>query len=217
MESNLPKEILQLRDILIEYPIDVIKTSPDGRINSILNESSVIEKLQEYIPKDILYIPPPRHWFDFCILDKDNDEKYYPVDIKITTTLTADNASGMPSLIYALTNVNMQYDSYYDSSNTIKYFNKNYITENNRDYYLVINNVHSEDVIVSSIKNLQHITPNKSNLPFQIIWKKNRELSHMNSKETYSLIKSLYKENKPKKDYWKTIFMNVCHEESDSE
>lgn len=213
MTNTIPDVILHLKEILTEHPLDIkqSKTTNDGRTDSILSERNVIELLQECISEDELYIPPSRHWFDLCIIDKD---LYYPVDIKITSMKSSDNASGLPSIIYALTNIEMKYDSYYDANSVIEYFNKKYICENVRDYYyLVINKTDSKDVLTSSIKNLKYITPNLSNLPFQINWEKNRELSHMTSEQTYSTIKAIYKNKKRQKDYWKSVFINTCQME----
>ena len=102
----------------------------DGRINSILNESEVLKLIEQ---KFEIGIHKTRDWADFYIDDT-------PVNIKITTTKTADNASSKKGLYYALTGEiytgNGQWDNYLKSL-------KDNIKDTEKDYYFLVINIYS--------------------------------------------------------------------------
>jgi hypothetical protein len=148
----------------------------DGRINSILNEDEILQLIEQKFNIDI---PVARDWADFYI-DK------VPVNIKITTTNTADNASSKKGLYYALTGQiyqgNNQWEDY------LKQLKEN-IKNTNKDYYfLVINKNNTDDIFINSLKQISTLQPNGNNLPFQIKWCDNKTMNPKSFKKVKSLL-----------------------------
>jgi len=134
----------------------------DGRINSILNENEILQLIEQKFNIDI---PPSRDWADFYI-DK------MPVNIKITTTNTADNVSSKKGVYYALTGQiysgNGQWEDY------LKQLKQN-IQDTDKDYYfLVVNKNNTNDIFINSLKQVSSLQANGNNLPFQIKWCDNK-------------------------------------------
>lgn len=190
--------------------INIENRSDDGRVNSSLQETIITSFLKE--SKDIqdilnkynmkLLIPHQREWFDFCLF---NDNKFIPVNIKISSLKTADNVSSKKGLYYACTGVfpHSNYDELCksDSFKTNKWTEfykklKEDVDKNeNGDYYfLIINKNNTSDIFFTSLKTLKNITPNGNNLPFQCKWENNRERVFRSHKEArIFLIKAFYK------------------------
>ncbi len=161
---NKDKETLKsIVSFLINYDFLLSNNNEDGRVNSIINEEEVLNIISK---KFDINIPESRNWADFYINNT-------PVNIKITTTRTADNASSKKGVYYALTgkiyNGNGGWDNY------LKELSKNIKDTDNDYYFLVINKENGNDVFFNSLKGLKIITPNGNNLPFQIQWNKNKE------------------------------------------
>ena len=148
----------------------------DGRLNSAINENEIINLIQKKFDIDI---PSARNWADFYI-DK------IPVNIKITTTKTADNASSKEGLYYALTG-----EIYFGSNNWENYLKqlKNNIKDTDKDYYfLVINKKDTKDIFLNSLKQINSLQPNGNNLPFQIKWCDNKIMIKRNFQEVKQLL-----------------------------
>lgn len=161
---NNDKETLEeIVDFLINHDFSLSNKNNDGRVNSILNEEEILDIISK---KFDINIPESRNWADFYINDT-------PINIKITTIRTADNASSKKGVYYALTgkiyNGNGGWDNY------LKELSKNIKNTDDDYYFLVINKEDGNDVFFNSLKGLQIITPNGNNLPFQIQWNRNKE------------------------------------------
>ena len=80
---NLAKnKLVEICNYLQSFNFKLSNQQNDGRINSILNEDEVLKIIEQ---KFNIETPQARDWADFYI-DKT------PINIKITTTNTADNA-----------------------------------------------------------------------------------------------------------------------------
>lgn len=148
----------------------------DGRINSIINEDEVLKLIENKFNIDV---PQARNWSDFYISN-------IPVNIKITTTNTADNASSKNGLYFALTGEiyygNGQWDNY------LKLLKEN-LKDTEKDYYfLIINKQDTNDIFINSLKNIFTLQPNGNNLPFQIKWCDNKKLHQKSWAETKALL-----------------------------
>jgi hypothetical protein len=110
-----------------------------------------------------------------------------PVRIKVSSLSSADNVQCKLGLYYALTGANpefaneIQWDAYFSLLRS----HLNLSQRSDADYYfLVINKWNTKDVFFTSLKQLQVIVPNGSNLPFQCNWGSNRvpnQRSHNNA------------------------------------
>ncbi len=150
-------------------------SNSDGRINSSLDEDTVLdiltEKYSDYIEK-----MPPRSWCDFKHIPTNE-----PINFKSTSKLSSDNACNYLSLVHALTDIKFD-DSRKPNStkdkkelltwlSSYRYWKKDDSYDNGRDYwFLVVNKNNTSDVCYNSVKSLEKITPNPSNPPFQINW-----------------------------------------------
>ena len=156
--------------------INLSSQQNDGRVNSILNEDEILKIIEQKFEIDI---PSARDWADFYI-DK------IPVNIKITTTNTADNASSKKGLYYALTGQiyqgNNQWEDY------LKQLKQN-IKDTDKDYYfLVINKNNTKDIFINSLKQISTLQPNGNNLPFQIKWCDNKTMNPKSFEKVKNLL-----------------------------
>lgn len=160
-------------DFLKQNPPTLSQDLADGRINSSFNEHEIIDYISGNFTSFKIQKAQSREWYDFSF---DSDGVFAPVNIKVSTTNTADNLNCKLGIYYCLTgkcppfNNGVDWDRYFEllSQNLIK---------NDKDYYfLVINKNDPTDVFATSLKSLQSLQPNGNNLPFQARWDKNKTL-----------------------------------------
>ncbi len=205
--KRLPLIMYYLQNYLQNIEINFSKTNKDGRVNSINDEEKIVKLLSEKFDERIQTVKS-RMWYDILVYDY--FYKWIPVNIKITTTKTNDNAGNLTMCLYAYTNTNIDiYNSYTNGDihkilyNKLrkKLYNKIY----KRDYYfLVLNKNNSNDIIVNSLKGLSVLMPNINNLPFQIKWNNNRTFIY---KPIGEIIKMFIKCLQKPKTNWKETFM----------
>ena len=126
---------------------------------------------------------------------------------------TSDNTANLAMCVYAYTNemLDIHRDKSYDNGkmsdllfNKLK--NKEYNTNNKKDYYfIVLNKTNANDIIVNSVKGLTILTSNVNNLPFQVCWNKNKLFKYENINKKISLFINCLQ--KPKQ-CWKETFMS---------
>ncbi|WP_334089039.1 restriction endonuclease, partial [Helicobacter typhlonius] len=170
MSQVIPHLLIQIVDFLKKSPVALSKQSRDGRINSAFNEDEIFKCLETNFA---INRPNMRDWVDFSF---EENNIFYPVNIKVSTTKTTDNLNCKLGIYYALTGKippfgnGVSWDCYFKSL-------KENIQQNSKDYYfLIINKDNSSDVFATSLKNLESILPNGNNLPFQAKWNNNRKL-----------------------------------------
>lgn len=189
-----PQILEDIKKYLLNKNFELTSFTNDGRINSALNEDQITYLIKMYFG-DKIVLPNARDWYDFAI---DDDSGFYPVNIKISTTKTADNLNCKLGIYYALTG---QIPSFNNEINWKDYFIKlkNNIQNNDKDYYfLIINKNDYSDIFLCSLKTLYSLTPNGNNLPFQAKWDENRKPEIRTYDEAYKFIlgcfaKSLYR------------------------
>jgi hypothetical protein len=207
-KNRLPNIMYQMKNYLKKMDIQFSKASNDGRINSCLDETIVLDLLSKEF-KNNIKIPNIRMWYDVLVYDKKH--KWIPVNIKTTTMNTHDNTGNLAMCVYAYTDHNIDINMQCNNGNMSKilYDNlkeKKYNMQSKKDYYfLVLNKTDNSDIIINSLKGLNKLTPNSNNLPFQVCWNKNRNYIYKNIDNCVNLfIESL---KKPKTN-WKETFMN---------
>jgi hypothetical protein len=205
--KNLPNSILSVRDFLKTQYVELSKKSVDGRVNSAIDEEIILKKLKIKYGNRI-YIPEIKHWFDCAIY---NNDQLLPINIKTTTTLTADNTGNLAMCVYSLTNYSMEIKDTQTNGAMSKVFiealkNKSYNKERKRDYYfIVINKNDTTDIIANSVRGLNRINPNINNLPFQIRWKDNKTFEYKKIEEAVKMVIESIKKPKPS---WSEIFLS---------
>ena len=210
--KRLPLIMYVIQKYLKLQEFDFSTKNEDGRINSCIDEDEVIKLLIEQFGERIKK-PKIRMWYD--ILCFDYMYGWIPINIKTTTTLTSDNTGNLAMCVYAYTNeeLDINRDKSYENGkmsqiliNKLK--NKQYNTNNKKDYYfIVLNKKDGSDIIVNSVKGLTILTPNINNLPFQVRWSKNRIFKYKNINKNIKLfIDSL---QKPSPSWIETFMSNI--------
>jgi hypothetical protein len=208
--KQLPLIIYKIKKYLKLQSFQFSTQNEDGRINSCIDEDEVIKLLIEKFGEKIKK-PKIRMWYD--ILAFDYMYGWVPINIKTTTTITSDNTGNLAMCVYAYTNeiLDIHRDTSYENGkmsdllfNKLK--NKNYNTNNKKDYYfIVLNKTDASDIIVNSVKGLTIVTPNINNLPFQVCWNKNRTFTYENINKKIKLFINCLQKPKP---CWKETFMS---------
>lgn len=185
MNKNKFKELEAIKEFLLENYIKLFsnnKSGNDGRLESASFEDIITNFLLEN--KEVfdfnISVPNIREWYDLKIICKNGEIKY--VNIKATNMKSSDNSANFRSLLYTYTNTEEYF--FNDTNNNRKkdylklidcVLNNNY--SNNRDYYFLVFDKSKNNIIINSLRYLNDITFNNSNLPFQINWSKNTEFS----------------------------------------
>ena len=174
-EKNMSFEILKrtLENHFLNKQIE--EYHKDGRINSIMNEKMICEEVKKVIecsfPQAKINIDvPERYWYDMSIII---NNKFYPINIKITSGKSADNVSSKAGMMYALTGINKVI---VNVPNTWEKFNKMLISNlkpGEYDYYFIIYFKDDNKFLFTSLKRLEKIIPNGNNLLFQCKWREN--------------------------------------------
>jgi len=208
--NHLPLIMYKIQKYLKLQAFQFSTLNEDGRINSCIDEDGVIKLLIEKFGERIK-TPKIRMWYD--ILAFDYMYGWIPINIKTTTTITSDNTGNLAMCVYAYTDeiLDIHRDKSYENGkmgdilfNKIK--NKNYNTNNKKDYYfIVLNKTDASDIIVNSVKGLTILAPNINNLPFQVCWDKNRRYKYENINKKVKLLLNCLHKPKPS---WKEIFMS---------
>lgn len=164
-----PKTLLEIQDYLINQCLSLSQQTRDGRLNSAFNEDEIIDEIAK---KFEIERPKVRDWVDFGFYE---NEEYYPVNIKVSNTTTADNLNCKLGIYYALTGKFPHFGNGVEWNTYFQSLREN-ISNNSKDYYfLIINKKASRDIFISTLRGLQKLTPNGNNLPFQAKWCENRE------------------------------------------
>ena len=208
--KQLPLIMYKIKKYLKLQSFHFSTHNEDGRINSCIDEDEIIKLLIEKFGFKIKK-PKIRMWYD--ILAFDYIYGWIPINIKTTTTITSDNTGNLAMCVHAYTNeiLDIYRDKTYENGKMSdilfdKLKNKEYNTNNKKDYYfIVLNKTDASDIIVNSLKGLTILTPNINNLPFQVCWDKNRTFKYEKINKKIKLFIDCLKKPRPS---WKEIFMS---------
>ncbi len=165
----IPTQLNEIAEFLKTNPYNLSQPLQDGRLNSSVNEEEILNTIKDYFP---IQLPRTREWWDFSFEENDI---FYPVNIKTTTTKTADNLNGKLGIYYALCGLVPEFNNEIAWEKYFQKLHKDLGTNTNRDYYfLIINKNDPKDIFINSLKGIQTLQPN--NLPFQCKWDNNREI-----------------------------------------
>ncbi|GAA6822832.1 hypothetical protein VN0739_13680 [Helicobacter pylori] len=169
----IPTQLNEIAEFLKTNPYNLSQPLQDGRLNSSVNEEEILNTIKDYFP---IQLPKAREWWDFSF--KKNDI-FYPVNIKTTTTKTADNLNGKLGIYYALCGLVPEFNNEIAWEKYFQKLHKDLGKNTDRDYYfLIINKNDPKDIFINSLKGIQTLQPN--NLPFQCKWDNNREIVQRN-------------------------------------
>ena len=170
--KNSMKELCEEIETLLSGVTIELAATPDGRVNSTLDEDPIVEALKNVLPNRI-NTTPPRNWYDVLI-------DGVPFNIKCTTGKSADNSGNYLMLRYAFTNENAEIllNTAVNKTKDImpllplisQFRSGKEIEEVERDYGFIVYNKVQHKFSVVPLKEIEKVTSNPSNLPFQIKW-----------------------------------------------
>ncbi|KAA6517139.1 restriction endonuclease [Helicobacter pylori] len=206
----IPTQLNEIAEFLKTNPYNLSQPLQDGRLNSSVNEEEILNTIKHFFP---IQLPKAREWWDFSFEENDI---FYPVNIKTTTTKTADNLNCKLGIYYALCGLVPEFNNEIAWEKYFQKLHKGLGTNTDRDYYfLIINKNDPKDVFINSLKGIQTLQPN--NLPFQCKWDNNREIvqrSFIESKN--SILSTLAKSVKLRssvdlKEFFGGFFVSIRH------
>ncbi|MGL2396230.1 restriction endonuclease [Helicobacter pylori] len=177
----VPTRLNEIAEFLKTNPYNLSQPLQDGRLNSSVNEEEILNTIKDYFP---IQLPRAREWWDFSF---EENKIFYPVNIKTTTTKTADNLNGKLGIYYALCGLLPEFNNEIAWEKYFQKLHKDLGKNTDRDYYfLIINKNDPKDVFINSLKGIQTLQPN--NLPFQCKWDNNREIVQRSFMESKNFI-----------------------------
>ncbi|WP_131127192.1 restriction endonuclease [Helicobacter pylori] len=178
----IPTQLNEIAKFLKTNPYNLSQPLQDGCLNLSVNEEEILNTIKHFP----IQLPKAREWWDFSF--KKNDI-FYPVNIKTTTTKTADNLNGKLGIYYALCGLVPEFNNEIAWEKYFQKLHKDLAKNTNRDYYfLIINKNDPKDIFINSLKGIQTLQPN--NLPFQCKWDNNREIVQRSFIESKNFILS---------------------------
>ncbi|WQZ30800.1 restriction endonuclease [Helicobacter pylori] len=165
----IPTQLNEIAEFLKTNPYNLSQPLQDGRLNSSVNEEEILNTIKHPFP---IQLPKAREWWDFSFEENDI---FYPVNLKTTTTKTADNLNCKLGIYYALCGLLPTFNNEIAWEKYFQKLHKDLGKNTDRDYYfLIINKNDPKDIFINSLKGIQTLQPN--NLPFQCKWDNNREI-----------------------------------------
>ncbi|GAA9336801.1 hypothetical protein BTM408_13020 [Helicobacter pylori] len=165
----IPTQLNEIAKFLKTNPYNLSQPLQDGRLNSSVNEEEILNIIKHFFP---IQLPKAREWWDFSFEENDI---FYPVNTKTTTTKTADNLNCQLGIYYALCGLLPTFNNEIAWEKYFQKLHKDLGKNTDRDYYfLIINKNDPKDIFINSLKGIQTLQPN--NLPFQCKWDNNREI-----------------------------------------
>ena len=209
-KNRMPNVLYSMQRYLQHNSIVPCITTEDGRVNSCMDEDKVIATLSACPTfTNRIFKPKVRMWYDILVYDYQFG--WIPVNIKSTTTTTSDNTGNLAMCVYAYTDCCLDlYSPCHNGAMSRLLIDKlqarQFNTNKHKDYYfIVINKSEPGDIIINSVKGLQELTPNINNLPFQVMWKKNRNYTYKPIEENVQMLLSALRRPAPS---WKESFMS---------
>ncbi|EMG97175.1 hypothetical protein [Helicobacter pylori] len=179
----IPTQLNEIAEFLKTNPYNLSQPLQDGRLNSSVNEEEILNTIKDYFP---IQLPRAREWWDFSF---EENKIFYPVNIKTTTTKTADNLNCKLGIYYALCGLLPEFNNEIAWEKYFHKLHKDLGTNTDRDYYfLIINKNDPKDIFINSLKGIQTLQPN--NLPFQCKWDDNRKIVQRSFIESKNFILS---------------------------
>ncbi len=186
------EKLIELVEYLNSIHIPVCTDDADGRVNSIKDEKTIINKMVERYGDEIVE-SGSRSWSDVFPFG-------FPTNIKSSSFAAADNFSSKLAVLYALTDLPidqiLKVNKWQVFQEVLREHGQK---ENNRDYQIIVLNKITNRVYLTSLKKLNKLTSSGNNLPFQIAWKHNTVTVERTHKEAYDFLVGAYKDSVAKK------------------
>ncbi|UOS17340.1 restriction endonuclease [Helicobacter pylori] len=184
----IPTQLNEIAKFLKTNPYNLSQPLQDGRLNPSVNEEEILNTIKHSFS---IQLPKAREWWDFSFEENDI---FYPVNLKTTTTKTAGNLNCKLGIYYALCGLLPIFNNEIAWEKYFQKLHKDLGKNTDRDYYfLIINKNDPKDIFINSLKGIQTLQPN--NLPFQCKWDNNRKIIQRNFDESKNSILSALAES----------------------
>jgi len=185
-----PSDLLNVVSFLNQIGVNISNNYEDGRVNSIVDENTIIDVLEKKYGKENVIRPKARDWWDVKVF-------HYPLQLKSSdfSKKASDNFSSKAAILYALTYLpenKVKVNRWADFEDALLNFSD---VDNNRDYYIIVLDKNTKKVYLNSLKSLNKLTPNGNNLPFQIKWIDNLIPVNRTHRQAYNFIVECYKKS----------------------
>jgi hypothetical protein len=185
-----PKELVEVVSFLNTIGVSISGNHEDGRVNSIVDEDTVIDLLEEKYGKENIIRPKMRDWWDVKVFG-------YPIQIKSSdfTKKASDNFNSKAAILYALTYLpedKVKVNRWAKFEDALLNYSD---VDNGRDYYIIVVDKSTKNVYLNSLKSLTKLTANGNNLPFQIKWVDNLNPVVRTHRQAYEFIVECYKKS----------------------
>jgi hypothetical protein len=206
LKKRLPLIFYIIKNFLEKSEFNLTNNNKDGRVNSSSDEDIITDLLEKRFNKYIK-VPKSRNWYDILVYD--NLFGWLPVNIKTTTFKTSDNTGNLAICVQAYTSFKLDLNTNYQNGQMSKILieylkDKNYNKIDKKDYYFLVINKDTKEIVVNSIKGLNSITKNVNNLPFQIKWKNNTEFKYTKIENVIDLFCKCFENQN---DSWRDYFI----------
>jgi hypothetical protein len=178
IKKHYPKAIFDVWNTLYLHKDEITAIHPskpsNGRLESAISEDKVINILKKYL-KNITVPSSSRYWYDFLY-------KGFPINIKITTGKSADNAFNKQALIHSftthpITSAPRNFTDFHSKiTNNLK------IERDHKEYYYLVIFKDARNPLIKSLLDVQTPKSNPSNI-LQINWGKEYENRYYYEKE----------------------------------
>ncbi len=143
----IPTQLNEIAEFLKTNPYNLSQPLQDRRLNSSVNEEEILNTIKHSFA---IQLPKAREWWDFSFEENDI---FYPVNLKITTTKTADNLNCKLGIYYALCGLLPTFNNEIAWEKYFQKLHKDLGKNTDRDYYfLIINKNDPKDIFINSLK-----------------------------------------------------------------
>ncbi|WP_231181189.1 class I SAM-dependent methyltransferase [Helicobacter pylori] len=143
----IPTQLNEIAEFLKTNPYNLSQPLQDGRLNSSVNEEEILNTIKHSFP---IQLPKAREWWDFSFEENDI---FYPVNLKTTTTKTADNLNCKLGIYSALCGLLPTFNNEIAWEKYFQKLHKDLGKNTDRDYYfLIINKNDPKDIFINSLK-----------------------------------------------------------------
>ncbi len=159
----IPTQLNEIAEFLKTNPYNLSQPLQDERLNPSVNEEEILNAIKHPFP---IQLPKAREWWDFSFEENDI---FYPVNIKTTTTKTADNLNCKLGIYYALCGLLPTFNNEIAWEKYFQKLHKDLGKNTDRDYYfLIINKNDPKDIFINSLNgSILALFPYNQNLNLQ--------------------------------------------------
>jgi hypothetical protein len=176
---------------IMRNEIKICSDKKDGRVNSGTDDENAKKIWLSF--GENFGIGEGRSFYDLSY--KDDDGKIHYINFKSSdlSKKAADNLNAKEAILISFTNLSLEKINECKTwAKVIDSLIKNK-KDNSRDYYYIIFDKKTNKFIFTSVKSLDNLIPNGSNLPYQCRWFEHTPQKNRSFADSYSYITSVFR------------------------